>query len=392
MSLQHRGYGCAMRSSGTHQGGIPDPYSVDDPWLTVGEVARHAGLSVRTLHHWDERGLLVPSGRSASDYRLYSPGDLRRLLQIQHLKSLGLSLDEVSTALDADDFDARDVLEDHIAEVEQRISAEQHLLRTLHALREPAQTGWREVLFAVAQAERLRHPEPHVRFRAALGSTSGVPLEDLVQQLAADPEPGVREVLTWAIARHGASALDALMPLLSHADPVVRAQAAHALSKVGDAAAVPMVIPLLSDPSPAVVAKAAQVLGRLGGECARQALVGALGSGHDAVHNAVVDALEQAGPGSMELLVPRLRDVEPRVRAAAAEALGLIGDPSAAPALAPLIEDVEATVRFEAVVALGQLPGHAAQAAIEEARVSSDDRLRHVAARWLRDRGTTPRR
>ncbi len=364
----------------------------EDAWLTVGEVARHAGLSVRTLHHWDERGLLVPSGRSTSDYRLYSPDDLRRLLQIQHLKSLGLSLDEVGAALDADDFDARAVLEDHITEVEQRIDAEQHLLRTLNALREPAETGWREVLSAVAQTERLRHPEPHVRFRAALGSTSGVPLEDLVRQLAADPEPGVREVLTWAIARHGNEARDALLPLLTHDDPVVRAQAAHALSKVGDAGVVPRIAPLLGDLTPFVAAKAAQVLGRLGGPDAWCALTHALGSGPEEVDDAVVAALEHAGSDAVHLLIPTLRNASPRVRAGAAEALGLIGDPAVAPTLAPLLGDEDRGVRFEAIVALGQLSGDAAEAAIEEARVSPDDRLRQVAARLLRDRAATPRR
>lgn len=368
------------------------PTDPEDPWLTVGEVARHAGLSVRTLHHWDERGLLVPSGRSASDYRLYSPADLRRMLQIQHLKSLGLSLDEVAAALDAPDFDASVVLEDHIAEVEQRISNEQHLLRTLHALREPAQTGWREVLFAVALTQRLGHPEPEVRLRAALSSTSGVPLEDLVRQLAADPEPGVREVLTWAIARHGDAARDALVPLLAHPDVVVRAQTAHALSKVGDASVVPDIAPLLRDSSPAVATKAAQVLGRLGGRAAQEALVATLGSGHNEVDTAVVAALEAAGPGALDLLLLRVDDADPHVRAGTAEALGLIGDPSAAPTLATMLEDGDHGVRFEAIVALGQLPGDTAEAAIVEARVSSDDRLRHVAARLLRDRGVTPRR
>lgn len=368
------------------------PTDCEDSWLTVGEVARHAGLSVRTLHHWDERGLLVPSGRSASDYRLYSPVDLRRLLQIQHLKSLGLSLDEVAAALDAPDFDATVVLEDHIAEVEQRISAEQHLLRTLHALREPAETGWREVLSAVALTQRLSHPEPDVRLRAALGSTSGVPLEDLVRQLAADPEPGVREVLTWAIARHGGAARDALVPLLAHGDAVVRAQAAHALSKVGDASVVPDVAPLLSDPSPTVATKAAQVLGRLGGRAAQEALVAALGSEHDDVDTAVVAALEAAGAGAVDLLLMRVHDADPHVRAGVAEALGLLGDPCAASALASMLEDGDRSVRFEAIVALGQLTGGTAKAAIEEARVSFDDRLRHVAGRLLRDREATPRR
>jgi DNA-binding transcriptional MerR regulator len=46
----------------------------------VGEVARLFGVSVRTLHHYDERGLLVPSARSDSGYRLYTDDDLARLV------------------------------------------------------------------------------------------------------------------------------------------------------------------------------------------------------------------------------------------------------------------------------------------------------------------------
>ncbi|RMB62180.1 HEAT repeat domain-containing protein [Tessaracoccus antarcticus] len=366
--------------------------SQDDLWLTVGEVARHAGLSVRTLHHYDQRGLLVPSGRSASDYRLYSPEDLQRLLQIQHLKSLGLGLDEVSAALDADDFDAREVLEEHIAAVEQRLADETRMLRTLRGLRQSASTGWQEVLSAVAQSERLRHPEAHVRFRAALDSTSGLPLEALVAQLVEDPAPGVREVLTWAIARHGHAARDALIPLLTHPDPVVRAQAAHALSKVGDASVAPFVVPLLRDDDVVVASKAAQVLGRFGGHAALTALVGILGDGPDVVGDAVVAALEEVGPSAVAPLVARLGDPAALVRSRAAEALGLVGVADAAEHLAPLVHDDDPSVRFEAIVALGQLAGDAAEAAIEGAQGSPDDRLRHIAARLLRDRRATPQR
>ena len=391
MLVATRDEGCPL-PEGVYCCLMHDAHAPEDSWFTVGEVARHANLSVRTLHHWDDRGLLVPSGRSASDYRLYSPNDLRRLLQIQHLKSLGLSLDEVGAALDADDFDARAVLENHITEVEQRIEAEQHLLRTLIALREPAETGWREVLSAVAQTQRLRHPEPDVRFRAALGSASGVPLQNLVTQLVADPEPGVREVLTWAIARHGDEARDALLPLLGHDDPVVRTQATHALSKVGDAGVVPQIVPLLRDPFSFVAAKAAQVLGRLGGSDAWHALVTVLGDGPEEIDDAVVAALEHSGSDAVHPLVARLQDASPQVRSGAAEALGLIGDPASAAALAPLLQDEDGGVRFEAIVALGQLGGDAAQAAIDEARVSPDDRLRQVATRLLRDRQATTRR
>ncbi len=361
----------------------------DETWLTVGEVARHAGLSVRTLHHYDQLGLLHPSGRSASGYRLYAPGDLARLLQIQHLKSLGLNLDEVGAALDVEEFDAASVLEDHITAVERRIADEQRLLRTLHALRKAAQTGWREVLSAVEQTERLRHPEPHVRFRAALETTDGVPLAELVQQLVADPVSGVREALTWAIARHGSEALPHLLPLLRHADPAVRTQAAHTLSKVGDRAAAEAVVPLLQDGDAVVATKAAQVLGRLGGPDAVQALVERVGSGPREFDDAVMTALEDIGSEAVEALLERLTATSSRTRSGAAEALGLIGDPAAAPELAPLLQDPDAAVRFEAIVALGQLDGDTATAAIAQGETSLDERVAQVATRLLSKRRAT---
>jgi DNA-binding transcriptional MerR regulator len=55
---------------------------------------------VRTLRHFDERGLLVRSERTSGDHRFYSSDDFRRLLAVQHLTSLGLSLSEVKAALD----------------------------------------------------------------------------------------------------------------------------------------------------------------------------------------------------------------------------------------------------------------------------------------------------
>lgn len=362
------------------------------PWFTVGELAGRAGLSVRTLHHYDTLALLQPEGRSPAGYRLYSATNLRRLLQIQHLKSLGLNLEEVRAALDVEDFDAADVLEDHIADVERRITAEQRLLSTLRALREPAEAGWQDVLSAVEQTERLRHPEPSIRFRAALGTTAGTPLEDLVTQLAAEPEPGVREVLTWAIARHGDAARDALLPFLEDADPLVRTQGVHALSKIGDASVASLIAVLLEDPVPAVASKAAQALGRLGGTVAQQALVRALGRGEAAFNDSVVAGLEKAEPTVVTQLLPLLRDPLPTVRACAAEVLGLLGERSCAGALGQLLDDDDPQVRFETVVALGQLPGESAATLIDEARSSPDERVRHVAARLLRDRRSTPDR
>jgi len=67
--------------------------------LTVGQVSQEFGVTVRTLHHYDEIGLLVPSERSYAGYRLYTETDLQRLQHIVVYRRLGFSLDEVATLL-----------------------------------------------------------------------------------------------------------------------------------------------------------------------------------------------------------------------------------------------------------------------------------------------------
>ncbi len=72
---------------------------------TVGEVSELAGVTVRTLHHYDEIGLLRPSGRSDAGYRLYDHADLQRLQEIVVWRQLGFSLSEVSGLLDDHAYD-----------------------------------------------------------------------------------------------------------------------------------------------------------------------------------------------------------------------------------------------------------------------------------------------
>lgn len=74
---------------------------------SVGQVAGFAGVTVRTLHHYDDIGLLVPSERSHAGHRRYSDGDLDRLQQILFYRELGFPLDEVAALLDDPDVDAR---------------------------------------------------------------------------------------------------------------------------------------------------------------------------------------------------------------------------------------------------------------------------------------------
>ena len=68
--------------------------------LTVGEVARLSGVTVRTLHHYDEIGLLKPGGRTDAGYRRYADADLDRLQQILFYRELGFGLDEIKAVLD----------------------------------------------------------------------------------------------------------------------------------------------------------------------------------------------------------------------------------------------------------------------------------------------------
>ncbi|HET9441403.1 MAG TPA: MerR family transcriptional regulator [Longimicrobiales bacterium] len=73
---------------------------MDTKTYTVSQVSRMAQVTVRTLHHYDEIGLLVPTQRSASSYRQYTEQDLQRLQQILVFRELGFALDAVAALLE----------------------------------------------------------------------------------------------------------------------------------------------------------------------------------------------------------------------------------------------------------------------------------------------------
>lgn len=100
----------------------------------VGELARRTGLSVRALHHYEEIGLLVPSGRTESGHRLYAEGDVLRLQQIASLRSLGFSLAEIREFLNASNFSSGRVIELHIARIRERIELERRLCDRLEVV------------------------------------------------------------------------------------------------------------------------------------------------------------------------------------------------------------------------------------------------------------------
>jgi DNA-binding transcriptional MerR regulator len=67
--------------------------------LTIGSIARRAGVNVQTVRYYERRGILAPAGRRGSGYRLYTPEAARVILFIKNAQGLGFSLDEISNLL-----------------------------------------------------------------------------------------------------------------------------------------------------------------------------------------------------------------------------------------------------------------------------------------------------
>src|ERR1700752_611302 len=95
--------------------------------LKVGELARRTGLTVRTLHHYDQIGLLRPSLDTDTGHRLYTAADIARLQQVLSLRQLGFSLEQVRDCLDRPGFSPLDVIRLHVARLRDQIELQQRL-------------------------------------------------------------------------------------------------------------------------------------------------------------------------------------------------------------------------------------------------------------------------
>jgi MerR family transcriptional regulator, thiopeptide resistance regulator len=104
--------------------------------LKIGELAKRTGLTVRTLHHYDDIKLLTPSARSATGYRLYNRKDIERLHRIQALRRMDLSLAEIGTLLENDGAGLQQVIEQQIVLLDRQAARTIELRDRLQALLE----------------------------------------------------------------------------------------------------------------------------------------------------------------------------------------------------------------------------------------------------------------
>jgi len=116
----------------------------------VGALAKATGLTVRTLHHYDEIGLLQPSTRLAGGHRLYDTDDVARLYRIIRLRQLGFPLSQVAEVLAEPEWQLGPAVERHLAEGKHRAELANRLCTRLAAM--------------AAELARQDRPSPHELF------------------------------------------------------------------------------------------------------------------------------------------------------------------------------------------------------------------------------------
>lgn len=235
-----------------------------------------------------------------------------------------------------------------------------------------------------ANLANLVHMDKNVRIEAALAlgtlaDPAAVPA--LVARLGVEPDFFVGENVTWALVRMGADAVLPVVAVLQGGDAAMRLHAAHTLSKLGDARAVPALVDALRDREEAVVQKVVYALGSLADMRALPSLVAMVGRGEGAFRGAVSEAVGAFGAAAVPALAALLQSPTAQegvvLRTEVAEILGTIGVEAVVPVLGVLLDDPAWEVRFAAVNALRRLDSPHVVGLLMPAR---EDRHPHVAA------------
>jgi DNA-binding transcriptional MerR regulator len=157
--------------------------------LKVGELAKRTGLTVRTLHHYDEMGLLKPSLHTEAGYRLHTRDDVARLQQVLSLRQLGFALEEIRDCLDRPGFAPLEVIRLHITRLRQQIELQRKLCERLEALaehfRRAEEVSADEFLYTIevmTMFEKYYTPEQLAQFEARAKEVGQEAIEQAPQQ------------------------------------------------------------------------------------------------------------------------------------------------------------------------------------------------------------------
>lgn len=121
--------------------------NVHVPVLTIGQLAKAAGVTTPTIRYYEEIGLLPKAGRSAAGQRIYAESELERLTFIRRCRDFGFSIDQVrvlaglSISADRDCSQVRDMAHEHLAEVRTRLAELKALERSLESFAKQCDTA-----------------------------------------------------------------------------------------------------------------------------------------------------------------------------------------------------------------------------------------------------------
>lgn len=329
--------------------------------MLIGEVSRRSGVSVRMLRHYDSLALVQPSDRTAGGYREYSAGDLRQILHVEMLRSLGLSLEQVRLALNDPAAAPADLVTELAEQTKARIAVEQELLGRLEHVGAGDPQEWTDVLHTIALLRAVAAGEPHRRQRGVLAAATEAPSASgvLAEAVLAEEELNVAGTLRWALARTEDGGLAELATGMASDQREVRLRAVQALAEIPAEAATGLLEAALADSHAPVRSRAALALGGRGVHSAFPALLEMIVAGPGDV-----DAAEALGGLAADegLRAEILTDITSRLgdgattaeaRSRLTQALAEIPGPMAEELIADLARDAQPDVARTATYLLG---------------------------------------
>lgn len=314
--------------------------------MLIGEVSQRSGVSTRMLRHYDALGLVTPTGRTSGGYREYSADDIRRLFQVECLRTLGLSLNDTKRALDEPAFAPTELVEELIRLTRARIAAEKELLGKLERIDAAAPAQWEDVMSIVGLLRALESDSGSRRQQAVLAQheSASLPVDALVEAALSEDDPNVAGALRWSLARSAGAALTELAVGLDSSPAEVRRRATAAIAAVPTAEATVLLRRALRDDDVMVRDRAAVALGSRRVTEAMSTLLEMIVEGRSDVEAAeVLGVLAQAAAATDDIVRAMLDEFEHaddiRARLRITQALAEIPGATAREALAALADD-----------------------------------------------------
>lgn len=322
--------------------------------MLIGEVSERSGISTRMLRHYDALELVTASERTPNGYRRYSSQDIRRLFQVEALRSLGLGLREIAEVIDGLAFDAQTTLEELITRTEQRIAQQRELLNHLLRVQTGSPADWEDVLETIELMHGLDTPEASDRLSLALslGDEKQRNVALLTDAALQEHDTNAAGALDWALARIG----DDIIPHVRHALDSRHEQRRHravtVLAKLGSQASAAALADAYPHADPFVHRRAALAHGRRGGRDAIGTLIELIIDGHEDVEAAEVLAelsLTQHDADEVTaLLTQALTEQSAAGRQRLVGALGEISGDAAVETIQRLVDDPDRGVALTA--------------------------------------------